>query len=354
MSAPQGALVGSYENSLLAGRLSATPSPPIDFHASIGVLGSPDSPSKLRCPTHLHIPFGATFYPNVESGTSSPFVGTIDLEAHFLSLLSPPFDPLPRFPGFRLPPRGQVQLVIKNPNSTAIKLFLIPYDLTGLARNGEGGKTFLRQKSYAVVEEGSDEGKGRLRYAVHLQFCAPPTSGEPRFFLHNTIRVVFASRALDSTERLRVVAEGPEGVGGVERTAEERFAPYRGPGSEWEMARKKAKAREKARKREVVVGLADAVMRVDADEETQAMSLDPDYVSESFELPTPPGPRLNTPPPESPPRLPISLSTLSHVLPSLDLSFERPASPVVVSGRSGLSTSRPGSRAERGRERWKR
>lgn len=351
--------MGSYENSLLAGRLSATPSPPIDFHASIGVLGSSDSPSKLRCPTHLHIPFGATFYPNVESGTSSPFVGTIDLEAHYLALLSPPCDPLPRFPGYRLPPRGQVQLVIKNPNSTAIKLFLIPYDLTGLDRNGEGGKTFLRQKSYAVLDEGSDEGKGRLRYAVHLQFCAPPTSGESRFYLHNTIRVVFASRALDSTERLRVVAEGPEGAGGSERTSEERFAPYRGPGSEWEMARKKAKEREKARKREVVVGLADAVMRLEEEDEgTQAMSLDTDYISESFELPTPPGPRLNTPPPESPPRLPISLSTLSHVLPSFDLSFERPASPVVVAvgGRSGLSTSRPGSRAagERERERWKR
>lgn len=290
---PFGSLVGSFEQSLLSGRLSALPSLPLPFVASIGVLGGKDAPTRLRCPPHLTIPFGAFYYTNGEGTKSSaPYVGTVELDAHYLSLLRPstptptePPSPLPtsspnpppvppRFPGYRVPRIGQVQLVIKNPHSTAIKLFLIPYDLTGLERGGKGGKTFLRQKSYTVEASAGEDSKGRLRYAVHLQFCCPPmVSGksaggaaaaagarskpptEIKYYLHGNLRIVFASRGLDSTEKLRFVAEGPEGVhsaravGGVGAPPkeEERFAPYGGPGLEWVIAKRKAKERERMR-----------------------------------------------------------------------------------------------------------
>ncbi|KDE08997.1 hypothetical protein MVLG_00719 [Microbotryum lychnidis-dioicae p1A1 Lamole] len=270
---PHGSFVGSFEQSLLTGRLSALPSLPLPFLASIGVLGGNDAPSRLRCPPHLNIPFEAFFYSGPDGAKgSSPYVGTIDLEAYYCSLLhadrSPRDEPisaaadgpstskpsLPRFPGYRVPVRGQVQLIVKNPNSTAIKLFLIPYDLSGLDRLRQGGKTFVRQKSYAF--EASDAStKGRLRYAIHLQFCSPPTaassssasgskSSDPHYYLHGNVRIVFASRALDLSEKLRVVAEGPHGEGDLTLLD---FAPYAGPGVEWEMARTKAKQREKIR-----------------------------------------------------------------------------------------------------------
>ncbi|KAK4057853.1 hypothetical protein OIO90_001072 [Microbotryomycetes sp. JL221] len=279
-----GSLVGSFEHSLLAGRLSTLPSLPLPFVLSIGVLGDQGASKALKCPAHLNLPLGAFYYAGTDGNTSSsPYVGTVDLEAHYLSLLQPTLDDagvrshtsssnrkLPKFPGYQVPCRGQVQLVVKNPNSTAVKLFLIPYDLTGLDRQGQGGKTFLRQKSYTIEDEVGDASiaKGKLRYAVHLQFCSPPSktrsneasihknsriqSNEPRYYLHGNVRVVFASRALDSTEKLKIVAEGPQGIidkiGPDGEAAHHSYAAYGGPSAEWDMARRKAQEREKLRK----------------------------------------------------------------------------------------------------------
>lgn len=267
-----GSLVGSFEESLLSGRMSAAQSAPLPFVASIGVLGSEDAPKRLKCPKHLHVPFGAVFYrePGGEATLSCPYVGVVNLDAHYHSLLviptslkSDPASPpkLPRFPGFEVPQRGQIQLVLKNSLDTAFKPFLIPYDITGLDRAGHGGRTFLRQKSYAVADEpgdgGGGVGKGKLRFAVHLQFCSPPAPAprkgkeaksqpEPRFYLHRAIRVVFASRGLDLSDKLRVVHEGPgEARHGHHGADVERFAAYSGPGPEWDLARKKAKERFK-------------------------------------------------------------------------------------------------------------
>jgi hypothetical protein len=80
-------MVGSYEESILRGRMSTTPSKPLNFVAQIGVLGKGDCPSKLRCPPHAHIPFPAVFYSygsadgqGWQSDQPSPYVGLVDLE----------------------------------------------------------------------------------------------------------------------------------------------------------------------------------------------------------------------------------------------------------------------------------
>ncbi|KAM0788822.1 hypothetical protein ACM66B_002908 [Microbotryomycetes sp. NB124-2] len=283
-----GSLVGSFEHSLLSGRLSALPSLPLPFVLSIGVLGGTASPPSLKCPPHLNLPLGAVYYAGPDSSKlSSPYVGTVDLEAHYMSVLQLDCDDkrkLPKFPGYQVPVQGQLQLVVKNPNSTAVKLFLIPYDLNGLDRHGRGGKTFLRQKSYSVEDGASDDAKGRLRYAVHLQFCSPPATinkkqrklaeagveSPAKYYLHGNVRVVFASRALEVSEKLRIVTECPDGVlgvtderDGVQSRLEDRFAPYGGPSSEWDMARRKAQERNKVRS---LVGTRD--------DEVQARQLD--------------------------------------------------------------------------------
>ncbi|ORY91606.1 hypothetical protein BCR35DRAFT_298838 [Leucosporidium creatinivorum] len=433
---PFGSLVGSFEQSLLSGRLSALPSLPLPFVASIGVLGGKDAPTRLRCPPHLTIPFGAFYYTNGEGTKSSaPYVGTVELDSHYISLLHPPSPtaadspsplptpspnpppPPPRFPGYRVPRVGQIQLVIKNPHATAIKLFLIPYDLTGLERGGKGGKTFLRQKSYTVEASAGEDSKGRLRYAVHLQFCCPPTGSgkgagggaaagaratagggaktkppaEPKYYLHGNLRIVFASRGLDSTEKLRVVAEGPEGVHsagaagevGAPSKEEDRFAPYGGPGLEWEIAKRKSKERERMRE---LTAAAEGRSRGAAEGESEGR-VEEHQVPQDGDLSSPP---LRPPPhvhdpngttydlsrsssPLSPSTtaLAFSLATFSSALPtasplpyprttlprsslSESLSFaSRPASPIPPllsnskhrsASLSGLSNSRPPSR----------
>ncbi|KAL9083340.1 MAG: hypothetical protein Q9159_005848 [Coniocarpon cinnabarinum] len=267
-------MVGRYEESILRGRMSSLPSRPLDFVAQIGVLGKGKCKSSLRCPPHVAVPFPAVFYnygsrpssPNKASDGPSPYVGMIDLESLEPSTgvtqsKSPSevattashdegsvFDgkisfkvkerpgryrqqrqssrPGPKG-GYRIPEKGQLQIIIKNPNKTAVKLFLIPYDLEGMQ---PGQKTFIRQRSYSagpIIDmpvsarrnfgtdrpeaslTNSDEPKDRpvLRYLIHLNICCP---SKGRYFLYKTIRVVFANRVPDGKERLRQEIQLPD------------------------------------------------------------------------------------------------------------------------------------------------
>ncbi|KAF9870067.1 hypothetical protein CkaCkLH20_12426 [Colletotrichum karsti] len=268
-------MVGSYEESILRGRMSTTPSKPLDFLAQIGVLGLGKCKSSLRCPAHVTLPFPAVFYSyggasqgrvSSEDGPS-PYVGQIDLENGLsnpeegqrakrkmqsryaerkiaeddvvmgeASMVADGSDldarkaqrskrrsGSPRAPpggSYRIPEKGQVQIVIKNPNKTAVKLFLVPYDLAGME---PGTKTFIRQRSYSAgpiienapgLEENAEPGKPILRYLVHLHICCP---AKGRYYLYKSIRIVFANRVPDGKEKLRNETTCPE----------PRYTPYK-------------------------------------------------------------------------------------------------------------------------------
>jgi hypothetical protein len=330
--------VGSYEESLLSGRMSSVPSRPLLFAAELGVLGAAAGSAARRCPPHVALEFPAHFYSlegvaaapvSSKPSQHSPYVGTIDLEAHYVGRLlgldaaqrppgadatellaraaaeakashgewAPHLEaPLmasvgaaapvpgrsgsdagaaPVFPGYRVPPQGQVQLMIQNAERTAVKLFLVPYDLRDMP---PGTKTFVRQKCLALpavtapaspaapgsprsspaanARQSTAAARDTLRFAVHLQFCSPPATARskgaqdsaadgstsstrtaPRIYLHKAIRVVFTARACDVHERTSVVTETP---GGSRRGAE-MYAPYAGPGETWREARRQAK-----------------------------------------------------------------------------------------------------------------
>ncbi|KAI5200574.1 hypothetical protein E4T39_05681 [Aureobasidium subglaciale] len=257
-------MVGSYEESILRGRMSTTPSKPLDFVAQIGVLGKGDCKQSLKCPPHVSIPFPAVFY-SYASGVHtdpepSPYVGMLDLEnclrkpddaeavtsrrrrkhhhdqdhnkvtpldAHDNNPLDD--DRLQRRqhklsrrlnvpPGgsYRIPEIGQLQIVIKNPNKTAVKLFLVPYDLSDMP---PGTKTFIRQRSYSAgpivdqpisnITSHRDVGveKPVLRYLIHLNICS---TAKGRYHLYGGTRVVFANRVPDGKEKLRTEMQMPE------------------------------------------------------------------------------------------------------------------------------------------------
>ena len=264
-------MVGSYEESILRGRMSTTPSKPLDFLAQIGVLGLGKCKPNLRCPAHVTVPFPAVFYSyettsHGRSGKSedgpSPYVGQIDLEnnlpnldearegkrkRHSINVTRNHADDLdlnvantnqlsekeirraekqkrrstsPRAPpggSYRIPEKGQLQIIIKNPNKTAVKLFLVPYDLAGME---PGTKTFIRHRSYSagpIIDTPlsstsqkpatSPLDRPRLRYLVHLHICCPSRG---RFYLYKSIRVVFANRVPDGKEKLRNEIQLPE------------------------------------------------------------------------------------------------------------------------------------------------
>ncbi|KAF3904864.1 hypothetical protein ABW20_dc0106528 [Dactylellina cionopaga] len=219
---PVGSFVGSYEESILNGRMSTTPSKPLQFLAQIGVLGLGKCKPSLRCPTHVTVPFPAYFYSVGDYDSPSPYVGQIDLD----TALHNHSKPSKTFPegGYRIPARGQLQIIIKNPNKTAVKLFLVPYDLTDME---PGQKTFIRQKSYSAdayidtltkpgtnvpmtpitAQRTRDKNREALRYLIHLHFCCP---SKGRYYLHRNIRVVFANRVPDGKEKLRNEIQQPE------------------------------------------------------------------------------------------------------------------------------------------------
>ncbi|KAL2796783.1 hypothetical protein BJX66DRAFT_130735 [Aspergillus keveii] len=276
-------MVGSYEESILRGRMSTCPSKPLDFTAQIGVLGKSKCKSSLKCPPHVTVPFPAVFYSYPTSGNGrtisddspSPYVGTIDLENSLPRDTSrsrrrkrhqSPGDSRngrnageqpkandqealrrrekrhrraesPKSPpggSYRIPQQGQLQVMIKNPNKTAVKLFLVPYDLSDME---PGTKTFIRQRSYSAGPildmplsvrsnygtdrpeaslTNSDDPKDKpvLRYLIHLNICCP---SKGRYYLHSSIRVVFANRVPDGKEKLRNEIQHPE----------PRYSPYK-------------------------------------------------------------------------------------------------------------------------------
>jgi Domain of unknown function (DUF4210)/Chromosome segregation during meiosis len=293
------AMVGSFEESILRGRMSTAPSKPLDFVAQIGVLGKGNCKPSLKCPAHVTVPFPAVFYSYSSTNASgspiddspSPYVGSIDLEhnlrpvevnkhrkrqretvpdpdVHMADITAPENTAIgralardarrkekrsmsPKTPTggcYRVPQQGQLQIIIKNPNKTAVKLFLVPYDLEGMEA---GTKTFVRQRSFTVgpiLEKplsGSPEAriqsdplkdKQILRYLVHLKFCCP---SKGRFYLYDNVRVVFANRVPDGKEKLR----------NEEQLPEPKYSPYH-PGKDIPMGAAGAKlAAEKAFRR---------------------------------------------------------------------------------------------------------
>lgn len=270
-------MVGSFEESILRGRMSMSPSRPLEFTAQVGVLGKGNCKANLKCPPHVTVSFPAVFYSYPTAGggrtisddSPSPYVGYIDVENSFpketrpirkspMPVAVPPKCPCihqaseervsnssppsqqerrtkekrsrrgsqsPKSPVggcYRIPQQGQLQIVIKNPNKTAVKLFLVPYDLEGME---PGTKTFIRQRSYSVgpavdaplssenpviASENSLHSaneKPVLRYLVHFNICC---SSKGRYYLYSGIRVVFANRVPDGKEKLRNEVHLPE------------------------------------------------------------------------------------------------------------------------------------------------
>jgi len=205
-----GSLLGSYEESILNGRMSTTPSKPIEFMAEIGVFGKGKCKSTLKCPPHATYDFMAYFYQLKEHDVPTPYVGTIDLK-NVNSIIDP--NDGNNLAGstlsdenqvktqahsvkrgsYRIPYKGLLQVIIKNPNKTVVKIFLIPYDVAAMPANT---KTFIRQKCYSVEESNV------MKYAIHLKMIC---NEKKKCYLHETVRVVFSHRVPDGSEKLKTV-----------------------------------------------------------------------------------------------------------------------------------------------------
>ncbi|KAJ3295950.1 hypothetical protein HDU79_007916 [Rhizoclosmatium sp. JEL0117] len=193
--------------------MSSLPSKPVRFTAELhAVAVGKVKNEKLKNVKPIRLGFDACFYElgggrsaDEEFGGVSPYVGNVDVEGLSGLIDEEESDEIKKMReewigGWRVPPRGQIQVLVKNSVGTAVKCFLLPYDFRDMP---PGTKTFLRQKCF-VGKLGA--GKERLRDAIHVHFQC---TSRKRVYLTRQIRVVFGGKGVEGDEKGRVITEGP-------------------------------------------------------------------------------------------------------------------------------------------------
>jgi hypothetical protein len=197
-----GSFIGTYEESLFLGRLSTSPSKPFTFICDIGVIANGKCKASLKFPEHIVAEFAAYYYQFPDEDSPTPYVASINIQQAIVSnLITNIVSGTPDKHGYRIPRKGQIQIMIKNQKCVVLKLFLVPYNLSKMPLNA---KTFIRQKSYANYKTlGSKSSSESLRYAIHLNIFRL----DKNHIYLNSFNVVFSPKPVETDETLRVEYE---------------------------------------------------------------------------------------------------------------------------------------------------
>ncbi|KAK3278584.1 hypothetical protein CYMTET_13489 [Cymbomonas tetramitiformis] len=217
--------------------------------AVLAVQAGCGSPAKRR------LPFTAMYFPDL-GRQAPPYCAYIHLDgkggASQEDQERGPARPTKAASRYRVPKKGQLQLVLSNPEGTPVHTFLASYDLEHLRPRS---KTFLRQKTTAFPKQAKqmtieDDGfletqrmlkctevgkkvkSGSLRYAMQVRFACLPVkrsskvdagngledADESRLYIYDCIRVIFAHQQADNDSEFLQTETCPCGDGLLSET----------------------------------------------------------------------------------------------------------------------------------------
>eukprot|EP00834_Sanchytrium_tribonematis_P002288 NODE_67_length_25542_cov_1.476831.p9 type:complete len:361 gc:universal NODE_67_length_25542_cov_1.476831:7014-5932(-) len=108
----KGSFIGSFEQSLLAGRIPAPFSNPISFDTSCSITFTSSKSGLMRSLPTLNTKFECVFYKLDNNQSSTPYSGNINFNDVLLNEFSDLFDQECLRSGLKIPGKGQIQLVI--------------------------------------------------------------------------------------------------------------------------------------------------------------------------------------------------------------------------------------------------
>ncbi|KAK6045075.1 hypothetical protein COOONC_17419 [Cooperia oncophora] len=140
-----GSLLGNFEESALNGRLD--PVKKLDgFKLQLAASGAFSSP-------HTSLTVTAYFFDLNDSETApSPYLGVCSLESLGKR-------------GYRIPKQGTIQATLFNPQGTAVKVFVVTYDMSDMPPSSQ---TFIRQRTFLGTAEDSKAEK-HLVNLIHFR-----------------------------------------------------------------------------------------------------------------------------------------------------------------------------------------
>lgn len=92
--------------------------------------------------------------------------------------------------GYRIPFIGNIQLIVKNPNSHIIKIFTISYNLHDIPNKMS---SFIRQKTYMNIKH--EKGEKLLLFMIHLRFLSGSLGN---LYLYKDIRIILPHNSLSN------------------------------------------------------------------------------------------------------------------------------------------------------------